>query len=217
MKRPKKRIEIPLTSEEHYIQTRQQINALNRKRSKAMERRIAGHLKGRRIPMSGAAAQYKGDVEIPFYNYPGKYIIECKLTAQLNKSGIPTMTIVFSWLTKIHEEARSMNAKFAVLIVHFQGYGNDYVFMKIDTARLFTDRYRSPYADILFRLMTETNVEDWRYSKKGKPYIAHITPQNEIESAMVEIEGIKGLRVLLPDSEYLIVHLDSFKMLTEHL
>ena len=69
----------PLTSENELKRTIKQQNALNRSRSKSMENRVAKVLGGRRVLMSGAAAAYKGDVEVRFKNNPSGYIVECKV------------------------------------------------------------------------------------------------------------------------------------------
>ncbi len=208
----------PLTSENELDRTVAKRNALNKQRSKAMERRIAGTLRGRRIPMSGAAAQYKGDVEIPFYNYPGKYIIECKLSAQRNSStNEPEMRLNFEWFPKIQDEAKSMAAKFGILIIHFHGFNNDYVFLKRSVVELLMQRYRSNFSDDLMYMLGLTPLIDLRYNKDGSSRSGYKVRRYELEDNMTEVKGLKGMRLLLPDSEYLVVHLDTYKAITEHL
>src|SRR5687767_12460961 len=72
---------IPLTSETQLKRTRTEVNATNRNRARSMEQRIAKYLRGDRTPASGAMAKYKGDITVDFVNNPGKYIIECKMSA----------------------------------------------------------------------------------------------------------------------------------------
>jgi hypothetical protein len=168
--------------------------------------------------MSGAAAQYKGDVEIPFYNYPGKYIIECKLSAQRKSNGTdePMIRIAFPWFPKLHEEARNMDAKFGILIIHYLGYNDDYVFIRRHIIDLLTTRYRSPYADILTNLASLAPVLDFRFNK-DKPKSGHNLQRKDIEKAMIDISGMRGVKFITPDGEYLIIHLSAFKLITEHL
>lgn len=203
---------VPLTSEKHLKDAIKKRNELNKQRSKAMERNIAAKLRGTRVPMSGAMRQYKGDVEIPFINHPGKYIIECKLSSQRNNtSGEPQLRLVFDWFTKLHSEAKSINAKFGVLIIHFQQFSNDYVFIRSDIVQMLIKRYGITMAETIRKLFSVAAVIDWRYDKKGKARSGYNVQRKELERDMITVNDIKGLRVFIPDGEYLVLHLDSFK------
>ncbi len=124
----------PITSDRAYEERKEkarEIAAQNKSRAKAMERRIAKVLMGDRTPMSGAGAT-KGDVRVMFRNRPGHYMIECKLTAQDDEVSGPTIAFNRIWLDKMHEEAKAMRSLFAVLIVHYMNYSNDFVFIRVD-------------------------------------------------------------------------------------
>jgi len=215
-RKPKKPKFPPLTSERQLEKTKKEINALNKSRSKAMERRIAKVLRGRRVPMSGAAAQYKGDVEIPFENFPGKYIIECKLTAQL-KGSEPVMRLQFAWFPKLHEEARNMNAKFGIFVLHYHGNNNDYIFVRIDIIDKLIRVYRTPYGLTLQQLLAVSAILDWRTDGKGKPRVSYSLQRRELESNMINVNGMRGVRAILPDGVYLILQLIDFIAVTEHM
>ena len=209
---------LPLTSERQINESVRTQNQKNKDRSKAMERRIAKVLRGRRIPMSGAAAQFKGDVEIPFVNFPGKYIIECKLSAQLNnRTSEPQIRISFAWFPKMHDEAKSMAAKFAVLIVHYQNVGNDYVFVRRDIVEKLITYYHTPFSVELIDLRDTTNVLDWRVDQKGKARSGYNVQRRELEAGMKDVKGFKGVRVLVPDGEYLVLHLDTYSAMVSHM
>lgn len=205
----------PMTSEETLKKTRRQITLLNRARSKEMERRIARTLRGRRIPMSGAAAQFKGDVEIPFVNYPGKYIIECKLSAQRNNAdAAPEIRLQFEWFTKLHMEALAMGAKFGVLIIHYKGYNNDYVFLRREDLQLLIERYE--VAHNLLPCLTMNGL-DLRIKANGLPRSGHSIYKSVIDTHMQNISGISCAKFILPDTEYLIFYLQDFKDIVEDL
>lgn len=217
MIRRRKRPYAPLTSEKQINDTVKAINLKNKQRAKAMERRIAKVLRGRRVPMSGAAAQYKGDVEIPFVNYPGKYIIECKLSAQLQKNTYePMMRITFSWFPKLHQEAKNMAAKFGVLIIHFQNFTNDYVFVRRDIVDKLITYYHTPFSLELMDLRDITPILDWR-TVRGKSRVSYNVYRKELEDNMKDVKGFKGVRVLIPDGEYLVLHLDTFNTMVSHM
>jgi|SRR5215216_1206290 len=213
-----KRKNPPLTSAKTLNLERKKTNALNKSRATQMENRVAKVLKGRRIPMSGAAAQFKGDVEVLFENYPGKYIIECKLSAQTKPTTKePMIPIRLDWFPKITSQASDMNAKFGVLIVHYKDHGNDYVFVKRTIVTKLMTQYESPYTDILEGLMKLTPVIDMRFTQAGKPRAGYDLQRKDIETAMTHVQGFAGVRALLPDDEYLIMHLSTWRVVTEHM
>ncbi len=206
----------PLTSSSALERTRKEQNALNRARSKSMENRVAKVLGGRRVLMSGAAAAYKGDVEVRFDNYPSGYIVECKLSAQ-SKEAEPNIKLQFYWFPKMHEEAKHMGSKFSVLIVNFLGNTRDYVFVRQDIVDMLINRYHTPYADTLYKLSRDTNLLDLRTNKSGKTLIGYTLSRSQIETGMKAVDGMSGVRVLVPDGEYLILHIDVWAKLTEHM
>lgn len=208
----------PLTSEPELKRTIKEQNALNRARSKKMENRVAAVLKGRRVLLSGAAAQYKGDVEVRFENYPGGYIIECKLSAQTKGNDKePHIRLQFSWFPKMHEEAVSMNMKFCILIVNFLGSTRDYVFIRKDIVAMLIKRYKTPYAATVSTLATEAKLLDLTKTKGGKPRVGHTLERRELEDNMITVNNMQGVRVIVPDGEYLVMHIDNFATITSHM
>lgn len=131
---------------------RKKINAANKARAKQMEREVAKYLRGNRTPGSGAFAAYKSDVQVEFANFPGKYIIECKLTQSKLADGNKTIYVNFKWLYKLQEEVKAMNARFGVLITHFYktAYHKDFVFIRMEDLRYIMYNLACPYvSDIL--------------------------------------------------------------------
>jgi hypothetical protein len=124
----------PLTSEYELKKTRKEINAINRRRAKNMERDVAYYLKGKRVPSSGAIAGMKGDCTIPLES-GGFYIVECKMSANQDKSGNSCIILSLEWFNKVVKDARSMSAKFGVLVIHYFGKKQDYVFVSSSTLR----------------------------------------------------------------------------------
>lgn len=204
----------PLTSEEALIKGRElrRITILNKTRSKNMERDVAKILGGRRIPMSGAAAAFKGDVEVLFKNNPGKYIVECKMSAQLNdKANTPQIRINFEWLTKLRIEVEQMNAKFGVLIVHFKGHSNDYVFIRREDIQLLIERYQKTY---LLPLITLAGM-DVRTNMKGITRRGYSANKKMLDTHLHN--PLKAIKFILPDTEYIIMYLQDFREIVEDL
>jgi hypothetical protein len=206
----------PLTSEIQLKRTVKEQNALNRARSKAMENRVAKVLGGRRVLMSGAAAAYKGDVEVRFDNYPSGYIVECKLSAQSKKSE-PYISLVFKWFPKMQEEAKNMGSKFSVLIVNFLGNTRDYVFVRRDVVMQVIKRYKSPLGAQLNKLLEESQLFDIRTNKSGKDVKSYSLRRSVLEAGMTKVDDIAGVRYLVPDGEYLVLHIDVWAKATEHM
>jgi hypothetical protein len=206
----------PLTSEIQYQRTRKEQNALNRSRSKSMENRVAKVLGGRRVLLSGAASAYKGDVEVRFNNYPSGYIVECKLSAQ-NKEKEPYIILKFEWFPKIQQEAINMGSKFAVLIVNFLGNTRDFVFVRYDIIEKLIHKYETPLASHLQKLLTESHIIDARTNKSGKVVKGYTLQRSVIEAGMKKIDGVAGIRMIVPDGEYLILHIDTWAKATEHM
>lgn len=208
----------PLTSENELKRTVKEQNALNRARSKKMENRIADVLHGRRVLLSGAAAQYKGDVEVRFNNYPGGYIIECKLSAQTKGNNRePHIRLQFSWFPKMHDEAVKMNMKFCILIVNFLHSTRDYVFIRKNIVGMLIEKYHTPYAETLRILSTESPLLDLTKTKGGKIRVGHTLERRELEDSMITVNNMQGVRVLVPDGEYVVLHIDSYATITSHM
>jgi hypothetical protein len=93
----------------------------HRNTHKAMERRIARLLGGRRIPLSGSLILMPGDV------ITDKFLVECKLRSS---SGKKQISIEKSWLTKIEKEAKSQN-KIPLLIFKYKNDKADYVILNL--------------------------------------------------------------------------------------
>lgn len=207
----------PLTSEIELKRTVKEQNALNRARSKKMENRVAEVLHGRRVLLSGAAAQYKGDVEVRFNNYPGGYIIECKLSAQTkgnNKE--PHIRLKFEWFPKMHEEAIAMNMKFCILVVNFLGSTRDYVFIRKDIVDMLLHKYETPYS-LELQLLSQAPILDLTKTKGGKPRVGVTLERKTLEEAMIFVNKMQGIRVLVPDGEYLVLHIDTYATITRHM
>ena len=93
----------------------------HRNTHKAMERRIAKILGGRRIPLSGSLIIMPGDV------ITDKFLVGCKLRAS---SGKKQIAIKKAWLTKIEKEAKSQN-KIPLLIFKYKNDKDYYVILNL--------------------------------------------------------------------------------------
>jgi hypothetical protein len=205
---------IPLTSEVQFVRTRKEINATNRRRGKEMERRVAKFLDGARTPMSGAAAKFKGDVTVDFINNPGKYIIECKLSDGTNGSNQPQVVLQLKWFAKIQQEAAAMRAKFGVLIIHYHGFKNDYVFVRSDHLDwIFTKSKYSMIIDTIIGL--RIIPKDIMRFANGKLRTLYGMEMREIEQMMIVVEGFRVAAVNTPDGTYYIFDLQQFRDLME--
>lgn len=164
--------------------------------------------------MSGAAAKYKGDVSVEFINNPGKYIIECKLSAALSGSSLPQLVIELKWFAKLQQEAAAMRAKFGVLIIHYHGLKEDYVFVRSDHLNwIFT---KSKYAYIIDNIIA-ANIEpkDIMRFANGKKRTLFALEQRRIEEAMIEFQGFRVMAVNTPDGTYYVFELTQFRDLME--
>lgn len=122
----------PITSKQKFKEidkSRKEINRMNRQRAKAMEKRVARYLDGTQTPQSGAGSA-KGDILIDFVNRPGKYMIECKLSAA-RPGGKPRINIYKYWIPKMRADATAMRALFPVLVYHFHDVTGDFVVINI--------------------------------------------------------------------------------------
>lgn len=179
-----------------------------------MERRIAKYLRGSRTPGSGAMAKYKGDVSVDFINNPGKYIIECKLSALRNsKSDVPQLSIDFRWFEKMQREAIAVAAKFAVLVIHFHGLKEDYVFVRKDH---FDWIYGKSTLFVLFeQVIHNIPIKDIMRFSDGKLRSTYTMNVNELHLLLNGTPRIGA--VSTPDGTYCILPLDTFRDLMENL
>lgn len=182
-----------------------------------MESRVANYLNGLRIPMSGAAAKFKGDVTVDFVNNPGKYIIECKLSDDLSQGevgGVPRLRLTLKWFPKIQQEALAMNARFGVLIIHYHGIPTDYVFIRSDHLNWVSTK--SARSSILESIIEERiPAADIMRFADGKLRSSYGIEQRFIERGFKEVYGYKTMTVLLPDGTYYIFTLQHFRELME--
>ena len=163
--------------------------------------------------MSGAAAAFKGDVDILFTNNLGKYIIECKTSAALSNRS-PSIRWDFKWLDKLQREATAMNAAFGIFIMHYynKDFLDDYVLIRGEDVRKIQNRYTTPeWSHILQEALLFSPIVDIRYLKIGKDRKAHNIVQIDVESTMVEIKGIRFMQYDTPNGIYLVVHLKHFR------
>lgn len=119
------------------------INAKNRQRGKQMERRVMKALKGNRVPMSGAGS-IKGDGQV--FSSIGYILVECKCSAAIDSQRRQKLRVDFRWLTKMELEARIMNARFPILVIHHMDAKQDYV---IIAQQYFEKYFRKSIGDML--------------------------------------------------------------------
>lgn len=210
----KRKKDIPLTSENHLKEYRRKINQQNRDRSKRHEKRTADLLSGSRVPLSGAMAQYKGDVIINFINHPGRYIIECKTSsARYRLTDEPMLLFSMSWLSKLESEVKSMNAKFGVFVLHYYNVNTlmDYVLIKEDDVRYIVNNYNPMFSEELLTLLTTSTILKLDKNKKGVDMSTITFRQTEIKEKLTSANGIEGMRLLTPNGMYLLIYLKVFK------
>lgn len=180
-----------------------------------MERRVAKFLQGSRTPMSGAAAKYKGDVSVEFINNPGRYIIECKLSDDSNVDGEPRIAVKLQWFSKIQQEATAMRCKFGILVIHYHGHKEDYVFIRSDHLDwVFT---RSSRADVINAIIS-ANIEADNIATfpDGKKRTLYGLERKRIEQRIFrDIMGFKVGAVQTPDGKYYVIELQQFRDLLE--
>lgn len=172
-------------------------------------------LSGRRVPNSGAAIQYKGDVEIPFKEHPGKYIIECKTSSAFNAGNdTPQIRILFSWLEKLQKESNAMNALFGVLVIHYfrQNFLKDFVLIRQNDVHRIADMFMPTWYSALKELADTAPIIDIRTQRvSNKPRGGYNINQRETEHAMIAIEGLHGMRYQTPHGLYLVLYLQDFR------
>lgn len=179
-----------------------------------MERRVARYLQGSRTPMSGAAAKYKGDITVDFINNPGKYIIECKLSDAISASNQPQIVIQLKWFAKLQQEASAMRAKFGVLIIHYHGLKEDYVFVRRDHVEWLLTR--STYTNVLDMILNaDIFAKDIMRFENGKLRTLFGLEQRRITEVMADFGGFKVMAVNTPDGTYYVFELQQFRDLME--
>jgi len=140
---------------------KREISRMNKQRSQIMERRIAKVFGGVRVPLSGAAKHWKGDVLVPIINEKeqvGHFIIECKLSSKLSKS-IPTITFLFDWFNQLEVEIYTTRAKFGFIVFYFHGSSHYYAAITpANLSMLLT--YQTNHAMIQHILHSPTN-DNW--------------------------------------------------------
>ena len=77
--------------------------------------------------------------------------------------------------------------------------------------------YRTPYGLTLQQLLAVSAILDWRTDGKGKPRVSYSLQRRELESNMINVNGMRGVRAILPDGVYLILQLVDFIAVTEHM
>lgn len=107
-----------------------EINRLNKQRARSMENRIAKVFGGVRVPLSGALKMWKGDVLVPIVDenndQMGHFIIECKLSAQSDTSGTPSVRFFFKWFDQLENEVFITRAKFGIVVFYFHNTSHYY-------------------------------------------------------------------------------------------
>lgn len=210
----KRKKDVPLTSENHLKATRKEINQENRDRSKRHEKRTADLLKGSRVPLSGAMAQYKGDVIINFIEHPGRYIVECKTSSSVDaKTKIPRLFFNTSWLSKLESEVKSMNAKFGIFVLHYYNVNTlkDYVLISEKDMRYILQNYTQLFLEELTFLLDNSTVLVANKTKNGTDRANMFIEQDIIEKNLTSINGIEGLRLSTPNGVYLLIYLGVFR------
>lgn len=206
--RSRKKIKEPLSSIEQYTKTRKEINKTNKDRARAMETRIARYLRGSRVPMSGAAKQWKGDCIIPLMNNPGIYLVECKLTqARIYGEKVGTIPVKLDWLTKLDYEVKAMNAKFGILVIHFVNFSGDYVFISLKDAKKLITNYNIGHAlqDIIQHPKKFTPTIQGKMTQYFTLLTTHFTKDTLVGTT------IKGLYIELPIGDYIGLRIDDFR------
>lgn len=209
----RKKVKTPLTSEETLKTVSEDIikrNKTNRDRSKAMERKVAKYLGGRRQPGSGAMSPFKGDCLIPLQNHKSSYLIECKSSASM-KGKYHRIRLALSWFPKLEFERKAMNCLFGILIIHFHNQVNDYVFFALrDVQRLkkwFSEDTLTFFATISdLPLAFDMTVRTDGTERKGFELLKH-----QLDAAMLPINNIRVAKVRSIDGDYFVFRLEDFR------
>lgn len=208
----------PLTSEEDAQRTRQEINATNRRRSKDMERRVAKYLRGTRVPASGAIAGMKGDCVIPLVS--GFYLVECKLSAAQNETdNHPKIILNMNWFDKIIQDAKSMGAKFGVLVIHFHSRKRDYVFIPSHAMQYLALKSKHGFDIDLIR--NDVNPTDLSTLNNRRRTI-YTLYQNKLEESLITVRGYQAASYLFSSKDtgtalWYVIPLEQYRDLLENV
>lgn len=160
----------------------------------------------------------RGDGEIPLINNPGKLIIECKSSANVNNENESYVILMQKWFQKLYDDTIAMNGKFGILVVHFfrtQGY---YVFMRSeDIQHLLIDRYQSKYSDTLQQMLALPIVTDVSINKHGRNVLGYAMTRTFIDKNMVQISGFKAMQITMPLGNYIVMSMQQFRDIIEDL
>lgn len=167
--------------------------------------------------MSGAHKGFKGDVIIPLIYNPGRYIIECKMSATITDYGVPKLNFLMSWFIKLKDEVRSMNAQLGVFVLHYHNNNilKDYVLIHEDDVTKILTRYPSALTDEVVTLYDKATIIDIRTMQNGRTLKAYRFVKNIVERDMIDINGIKGVKYLTNDGIYLLMYLQDFRTVME--
>lgn len=195
---------------------RTKINALNKGRSKRMEDWVAAQYPGgKRVPMSGAAKAWKGDVIVEFQNHAGKFLIECKLSSAYKESDdSPTIRMDFKWLPKLQEEVESTNSKFGILLFYYFKTNSRYVLIRPQDLELLVTRYEIEDRSIVVDILSSGVVADYRTSKGGKDISAYNLTHKEVERILSPYSLYRAARINTVAGEYILMPFKDFKELT---
>lgn len=207
---------------EQIRQERTRINGLNKDRAKKMENKIADYFGegGKRVPMSGAAGSWKGDVVVEFQNHPGKMLVECKLSSSWKEGeDSPRIKIDFKWLPKIDIEVEITKSKFGILVFQFwyRGSKDYFVLIKTEDFALLDTKYEVEDRSIVVDILASTAVTDWRYTKGGKPLSAYSLTLKEVERMLQTFSLYRATKVNTSAGEYILLPLKDFRDLIRDL
>jgi hypothetical protein len=189
---------------------------LNKQRANSMERWVAKYFGeyGNRVPMSGSAGAWKGDVLVELKNNPGKIVLECKLSAVFNNAKLcPQIRVEFKWLPKLDLDVEITNSKWGILVLHYHKTRDYYVMTKVEDIYRLINTYNIPQKEELLALTTESTLHDWRYKKNGEATSAHILLKTEAEEIMSMVGLYRGGRILTPHGEYMLMPLAQYREL----
>lgn len=197
----------PLTSEDELKRARTEVNNTNRRRAKQMERRVANYLKGKRVPASGAMMGMKGDCYIPLLG-GGQYLIECKLSANRDAADQPQIVLSLFWFEKIMKDARAMNARFGVLVIHYHRCSPDYVFIPEIAMKLIAAKPSMGLTNINIPALDISTLN-------GKTRKMYKLPKHYLEAHLVDVRGIKIALFNTPFGLWYVLSLSDFRDIME--
>lgn len=196
----------PLTSEYELKKTRQEINATNRRRAKEMERRVARYLKGMRVPASGALAGMKGDCKIPLADGEQHYYVECKMSAQ------NSFPLTIQWFDKVLTDTVAMNSRFGILVIHFHGKKQDYVFVPSRAMSFLAPR--SIHGLTIDLIRNDVIAKDITLAGNKMRRVLSLHEESLVQS-FVTIRGFRTTAFLMESGVWYVFTLEQFRDLME--